>query len=69
MSHVTKQICVNYLMGFCPRGPTCLREHVKMALGEQDYCLSSLANFPLENDWVDNKMVARIEKEKQAKSA
>jgi hypothetical protein len=27
-----------------------------------------LANFSVENDWVDNKVIARIEKEKLAKN-
>jgi hypothetical protein len=37
-----------------------------MSLGEQDLCLSVLANFSAEDDWVDSKMVQRLEKEKQA---
>jgi hypothetical protein len=35
-----------------------------MVLSEQDLSLSALANFPTEYDWVDNKAVARMEKEK-----
>ena len=34
------------MIGFCPKGPYCLKEHVKLVICEQDLSLSILSNFP-----------------------
>ncbi len=64
MNHAAKMLCRNYLLGFCPRGPKCIREHIKIIIRDEDLCLSVLTNFPPEADWVDNKVIQRIEKDK-----
>ena len=55
MSHVQRDICANYTLGFCPLGPNCDKEHVKSLLKgvEGPLSLTKLANFPIEMDWVD----------------
>jgi hypothetical protein len=64
MSHVQKLICQDYIIGFCPKGPACLKEHIKTVLADQDLCLSILANFPQNDDWADIKLHQRSEKSK-----
>ena len=49
-------VCENYLLGFCPDGPNCEAVHVRSLLSPQDLSLSTLANFPREEDWIDSKI-------------
>ena len=51
MSHVQKVICQNYMMGFCPKGPKCEKEHIKSLIPDNMLSLGMLANFPAEYDW------------------
>lgn len=64
MNHSVKQICKNYMLGFCPWGPSCNREHIKIMIRDEDLCLSALANFPPEDDWVDVKVIQKMERDK-----
>ena len=39
-------ICLDYNLGFCPKGPNCKFEHLKSVISDEQTSLSSLANFP-----------------------
>ena len=48
----TKQeICVNYMMGFCPYGPDCKQKHLKSVIIDEQSSLKQLANFPDQENW------------------
>jgi cleavage and polyadenylation specificity factor subunit 4 len=50
-----QEICTNYMLGFCPDGPNCNYSHVKCSIAPQDLSLATLANFPPEEKWADQK--------------
>lgn len=49
-------ICQNFALGFCPLGPNCPFVHVKSLISPQDMQLMILANFPQDENWIDNKL-------------
>ncbi len=53
MSHTIREICQNYILGFCPDGPNCHKEHIKNLIKSDSLSLAALANFPQDYDWVD----------------
>ena len=53
----TTKICGNYLLGFCPKGPDCDRAHVRNMISPQDLELSIIANYPMEENWIDKSKI------------
>ena len=51
MSHVQREICQNFALGFCPDGPYCSKQHVKSLVPPTQISLAKLANFPVDFDW------------------
>ena len=47
------KVCINYALGFCPLGPNCHFTHVKNMIAPQDLSLNKMANFPLDENWMD----------------
>ena len=39
-------ICLNYVSGFCPKGPKCEKVHLKSVIIDEVSSLKELANFP-----------------------
>ena len=67
MSHVQRELCPDYQLGFCPRGPNCHREHIKSLIKAEPMSLGKLANFPAECDWLDRSTI-RSAKEDESSS-
>lgn len=65
-NHVVGKVCYNYLIGFCPEGPECKLAHLKSCIADLETTLSTLANFPPEENWVDkNSMPTHMGKPAQ----
>ncbi len=48
------EICPNYVIGFCPKGPSCGLLHLKGGvIADSDTTLKVLANFPDKENWSD----------------
>jgi cleavage and polyadenylation specificity factor subunit 4 len=48
------EICTNYMIGFCPKGPNCDKYHYKGGvLADSDTTLKLLGNFPDKENWSD----------------
>jgi hypothetical protein len=58
--HYHKRVCLNYTIGFCPKGPECEFEHVKGIIADQDLALMVLANFPEHENFTDKSAVAAL---------
>jgi cleavage and polyadenylation specificity factor subunit 4 len=54
-----KELCVNYLIGFCPKGPDCELYHLKGGvIADSDTTLKILANFPDKENWTDRNAIS-----------
>ena len=54
--HRPEKVCLNYFLGFCPDGPNCKFTHVKSFIAPQDLSLRTIANFPVEENWMDGQL-------------
>ena len=52
-------ICTNYIIGFCPKGPECELVHLKGlgVIADSDTTLKILANFPDKENWSDRNAI------------
>ena len=52
-------LCVNYIIGFCPKGPDCEQVHLKGlgVVADSDTTLKILANFPDKENWSDRNAI------------
>jgi hypothetical protein len=57
---VNQRVCENYMLGFCPKGPNCKFIHVRSFIAPQDLSLKVLANFPIEENWMDGQLHSLI---------
>lgn len=56
---MNNEICVNYLIGFCPKGPECEFLHLKGGvIADSDTTLKILANFPDKENWSDRNAIS-----------
>ena len=56
------RICTNYMLGFCPAGPECKQGvHVRSMITPSDLQLAIIANFPQEENWIDNKILMQLQ--------
>ena len=53
-AYASFQLCPEYAAGFCPRGPHCKQRHLKSVVIDEQTSLKELANFPDEENWVQN---------------
>jgi hypothetical protein len=52
------ELCPNYMIGFCPKGPNCELIHLKLGVvGDSDTTLKTLANFPDKENWSDKNAI------------
>jgi cleavage and polyadenylation specificity factor subunit 4 len=57
--NMNNEICVNYLIGFCPKGPECEFLHLKGGvIADSDTTLKILANFPDKENWSDRNAIS-----------
>lgn len=53
LAHSFTKVCVDYTLGFCPKGPLCEQQHIKSMISDTELALSILANFPEAENWTD----------------
>lgn len=51
-------ICENYAYGFCPKGPTCDKIHLKSVIADNDTSLKILASVADKDDWQDKNAIS-----------
>ena len=47
----TNGVCLNWISGFCPKGPKCQYAHLKSVVIDEISSLKMVANFPDSEDY------------------